>query len=109
MFSDIKLMGPSDPSFVGSFIRRSTAYFEIAHDLFIKIYFRKMQYKMDEAQVYKFISSMQIYRSCTSTIYRKTKCHQDMFCIHYCFKSHELYSLFQPFLCSWRKVTFASG
>lgn len=36
MFSDFKLMYPSDSSFVGSSIR-STVYFEIAHDLFIKI------------------------------------------------------------------------
>lgn len=42
---------------------------------------------MEDAPVYKFISSMQICRSCTSTFWSKTKCQQDMFYIHYCFKS----------------------
>lgn len=53
---------------------------------------------MDDALGYKFISSMQIYRSCTLIIYSKTKCHQDMFCVHYCFKSLELYSFLQLFI-----------
>lgn len=53
---------------------------------------------MKDARVYKFISSTQIYRSCTSTFYSKTKCHQDMFYIHYCFKSCEVHSFLQLFI-----------
>lgn len=66
---------------------------------------------MEDAPVYKFISSMQIHMSCTSTFYSKTKCHQDMFYIHYCFKSHELHSFLQLFIFPsyWRKVMLASG
>lgn len=51
---------------------------------------------MDDALLSKFICSPQIYRSCASAICGETRRHQGMVCIHYCFKSQELYVL-QPF------------